>query len=126
LSTPKTPLAKALVSGAAAKNPQRYRIAGRDWWPGPVGDPDARMTDAQKDAWRDFTGELPWLNRSHRAVLRLACTLRARIETADEPGVNLLSAYSSVLSKLGATPGDEGKVRQPEVDDDDPAERFFQ
>ncbi|MDO1560408.1 hypothetical protein Q0812_13315 [Brevundimonas sp. 2R-24] len=82
------------------------------------------MTPEQCDAWEEFRGELPWLNSSHRPLLRVACILRVRMDDADV-GVNQIQTYSAILSKLGATPVDETKVSHPDEDDSDPADRFF-
>lgn len=125
MANPRLPASKAAVSGAAIKNPQRHK--GRKTPAGvrAVGEPYAAMTDDQKQAWRDFRDELPWLNGSHRALLQLACVLRARLNTDPDMGVNALSAYSSVLSKLAATPVDETKVGSSDAEDEDPEDRFF-
>jgi hypothetical protein len=82
------------------------------------------MTQAQCAAWEEFRAELPWLNGSHRPLLRLACILQVRMEDADV-GVNQIQTYSAILSKLGATPVDETKVSVPDGDDEDPADRYF-
>ena len=125
MANPRLPASKAAVSGAAIKNPQRHK--GRKTPKGvrAVGEPYTAMTDDQKQAWRDFRDELPWLNGSHRALLQLACVLRARLNTDPEMGVNALSAYSSVLSKLAATPVDETKVGSTDEEDEDPEDKFF-
>jgi hypothetical protein len=83
------------------------------------------MSDAEQEAWHEFASELPWLNSSHRALLHLACRLRARLTTDPDMGVNAMQAYSSVLSKLAATPVDETKVSAPDGEDEDPTDRFF-
>jgi hypothetical protein len=69
---------------------------------------------------------MPWLRAHHRLLLRLTCSLAARMDDEGKVmGVNASQALSSLLSKLGATPVDESRVRHPERDDVDPAERFF-
>lgn len=126
--TRKLPKAVAELTGAADRNPKRYRsaAAGRRS-PRPIGAPYATMAAAEKDAWRDFVSTLPWLAGSHRAILRLACVIRVRVETGENPGVSLMSAYSALLSKLGASPSDEARVRWTDPDEDtDPMDRFFQ
>ncbi len=113
------------VSGASAKNPQRHR--GRhSAQSSALGDPPSSLTPAQRRAWVAFAAELPWLKGSHRALLRLACVLRARVESTPDIGVTALSAYSAILSKLGATPVDETRVGVPDADEADPTDRFFQ
>lgn len=126
MARPRLPAAKAEVSGAALINAGRF--AGRKPPKGtrPLGEPYAKMTDAQKEAWEDFRADLPWLNSSHRVLLRLACIWTARMDDPDaEFGVSATQALSSILSKLAATPVDETKVTMPDGDDSDPADKFF-
>jgi hypothetical protein len=125
MARPRLPKAKAEVSGAALIHAGRFkdRIAPRGTRA--LGDPYKNMTAGQIEAWEEFRDELPWLNSSHRALLQLACVLRARMNEDPEMGVNALSTYSAVLSKLAATPVDETKVSVPDGADEDPADRFF-
>lgn len=124
MANPRLPAMKADVSGAALKNPQRHRDrkapANR-----PLGEPYARMTDDQKVAWQEFADELPWLTASHRALLQVACLLRARMNADPEIGVTALSAYSAILSKLAATPVDDTKVALGGEEETDPSDQFF-
>jgi hypothetical protein len=83
------------------------------------------MSDEQKEAWAAFATELPWLNSSHRALLQVACVLRARLDADPDLGVSALQAYSAVLSKLGATPVDETKIGGGGDDDEDPSDAYF-
>jgi hypothetical protein len=89
-----------------------------------LGKPYASMTEPQCAAWEEFRTDLPWLNNSHRALLRLACILQVRMEEPDV-GVNQIQTLSAILSKLAATPVDETKVGQTDDEDEDPADRFF-
>jgi hypothetical protein len=120
------PIAQALTAGRNLKDPARY--AGRKSPDRrPLGDPPAKMSEAEREAWESFAGELPWLARPHRAILHLACRLCVRIESGAETGPTAMSVYSGILSKLGASPVDEGRVFLADDDgDEDPAERFFQ
>jgi hypothetical protein len=122
---PRLPQSKAEVSGATLKDPGRFKGRKTPKGTRPLGEPYKSMTEDQCEAWEDFRSELPWLNSSHRALLQLACVLRARLNSDPDMGVNALSAYSSVLSKLAATPVDETKVSSPDDEDEDPAERYF-
>ena len=126
MANPRTPLKKAEVSGAAAKNPQRYRER-KGPKAEPLGEPYARMTDAQKAVWSEMQRDMPWLNRGHRVLVRLACVLSARMDADDdgEIGVSAAHALSSILSKLGATPVDETKVNHAGGEEDDPTDRHF-
>ena len=124
MAKPRLPAAKAEASGAAIKNPQRFDGRTAPKRTRPIGEPYANMTDEQKAAWEEFRYELPWLNSGHRALLRLACILTARMNDP-EFGVSAMHALSSALSKLGATPVDETKVNHGGDEEEDPADKFF-
>jgi hypothetical protein len=124
MARPRLPAAKADVSGAAVINPGRFKDRKAPKRTRPLGEPYAVMTDPQRKAWEEFRVELPWLNGSHRALLRLACILQVRMDEADV-GVNQIQTFSAILSKLAATPVDETKVGAPDDEDDNPEDRFF-
>jgi hypothetical protein len=124
MARPRLPAAKAEASGAALVNPGRFAERKAPKRTRPLGEPYARMTDAQKEAWAEFAAEMPWLHSVHRPLLRLACIWTARMDEADF-GVSATQALSSILSKLGATPVDETKVTHGDGDGDDPDDRFF-
>jgi len=122
MPAPRLPAAKADVTGAADKNPQRHRERtepqGR-----PLGDPASFLTEYGKQAWEGFKRELPWLMESDRAVLEVCSQVRGLILSGEDVGVTKLSMYQSMLSKLGATPADRTRVSVPEGDGDD--DEFF-
>lgn len=124
MARPRLPAAKAEASGAAIKNAGRFADRKAPKGTSPLGAPYVRMTDEQKEVWEECRAEMPWLNGSHRRLLRVACILSARMDDP-EMGVSALQALSSILSKLGATPVDETKVTHGEDDDEDPADEFF-
>ena len=118
------PSLKADVSGAALKNPGRFQGRPAPSGMAALGEPDPTLTPAQQAAWRQYAATLPWLDASHRTLVRIASLLTARL---DDPGVglNVVATLSAVLSKLGATPVDASKVAALAQVEDDPAERFF-
>lgn len=118
------PQAKAEATGAAIINAGRFKDRKAPKGTRPIGDPYTRMTPDQQVVWADLKADLPWLNSSHRTLLRLACILTVRLDDADV-GVNQIQTLSAVLSKLGATPVDETKVSVPDDDDGEPEDRFF-
>ena len=122
---PRLPAAKAKVGGAALKDAGRFRDRKRPKGTRKLGEPYRAMSDAEQDAWHEFASELPWLNSSHRALLQLACRLRARLNTDPDMGINAMQAYSAVLSKLAATPVDETKVNIADDDESDPTDQYF-
>jgi len=126
MARPRLPQAKAEASGAVLKNAGRFegRVAPKRTRP--IGEPYLRMTDEQKECWRELVQDMPWLHSAHRTLLRLACYHAARLDTDPEFGVSATQALSSILSKLGATPVDETKVMHGDGDgDEDPAEAYF-
>ncbi len=125
MANPRTPAAKAKVSGAAAKNPKRHKDRKTPKKARPIGPPYKGMTKAQIAVWREQVENMPWLHAGHRLLLRQVCILGARMETDPEMGVSAMQALGSLLSKLGATPVDETKVNHGEGEDDDPDEKFF-
>lgn len=122
---PRLPQAKAEVSGAAIHDPGRFKNRKAPKRVRPVGEPYASMTEPQRVVWEELRSELPWLNSTHRTILRAACMLAARMDTDPDMGVQAIQALSSILSKLGATPADETKVNHQEPEDEDPADKFF-
>ncbi|MFC3839220.1 hypothetical protein [Paracoccus rhizosphaerae] len=118
----RTPLAKAKLTGADRKHPDRYRDRREPSGGGPVGDPPCYLDAEAKRFWRIFAAELPWLQFSDRAILTSASILRARmIAAADGATGALVREYRSTLSSLGATPASRQRVSLPsERDGDDP------
>ena len=124
MARPRLPQAKAEISGATLKNPGTFKARKAPTGTRPLGQPYARMTPGQCAVWEEFRDELPWLNSSHRVLLRLACIITCRLDEADV-GVNQIQTLSAILSKLGATPVDETKVSVPDGEEEDPAAEFF-
>ena len=100
MARPRLPQAKAEVSGAALKNPGTFKGRRAPTGTRPIGEPYAQMTPGQQEAWHEMVAEMPWLNSSHRTLLRLACIISARLDGPDV-GVNQLQTLSAILSKLG-------------------------
>lgn len=125
MARPRLPAAKAEATGAALIHAGRFKDRKAPKGTRPLGNPYKAMSDAEQLAWLEFADELPWLNASHRALLHLACRLRARLNTDPDMGVNAMQAYSAILSKLAATPVDETKVSMADGEDEDPADRYF-
>lgn len=125
MARPRLPAAKAEVIGAAIKDAGRFKDRKPPKGTRPLGEPYKAMSDAEQIAWHEFASELPWLNSSHRALLQLACRLRARLNSDPDMGVNAMQAYSAILSKLAATPVDETKVSYGDDAETDPADAYF-
>lgn len=118
----RTPTAKAEVTGTASRNPQRFKSRGKHKL-APLGEPFDYMGGEERIAWALFGKELPWLTVAHRPMVEVACKLRARFILGEDIGVTALSAYQSILSKLGASPTDDSRVAK--MDDDQEPDEFF-
>ena len=113
------PGAVAKATGAAIKNPARYR-ARREPQSEPLGNPSPFLNEAGRDAWAGFKRELSWLTESDRAMVEIVSVIRGRI-ISGEAGATMLSTYQACLTKLGATPIDRSRVAvapdEPEPDE---------
>jgi hypothetical protein len=118
------PASKAETSGASIVNPERFKDRKAPKGTRPLGEPYLRMTLEQREYWEEFRHQLPWLNGSHRVLLRLACIWSAKMDE-DDFGVSATQALSSILSKLAASPVDETKVTYDPGEEADPADEFF-
>lgn len=121
MAAPRLPVDKAKVTGADARSPYRHEGRNKPKGTRQLGEPYAKMTDGEKAQWFEFERDLPWLNSSHRVILRIACKLAVGLD-GEGFGVSKAQALSSILSKMGATPADESRVSMP--DDREPDEFF--
>lgn len=115
------PVDVAAVTGKADRSPGRHAGRSKPKGTRALGGPYKKMNEAEQAQWHEFARDLPWLNSSHRVILRLACKLTVALDE-DDVGVNKMQTLSAVLSKLGATPSDESKVSAPEEEE---ADEFF-
>lgn len=115
---------QARLTGAIAKNPQRYRNKIEPKGLAPLGEAPEYLRPDEKSAWNDFALRLPWLNRSHRGITGIACHLSAKMAagTLGVPGMNLLRM---TLGQMGATPASAQHGIMPDDDVDDLAEAHF-
>lgn len=118
MPNPKTPLAKARLTGADKANPQRYRDRNEPATSGePVGDPPAYLSKDAKAAWREAAGVMSWLVREDRLALEIAAQAIAAIRETAKAGEPIkaaqLTAARQALSCLGGTPTDRAKINLP-------------
>jgi hypothetical protein len=125
---PRVPLAKAKATGRTLHDPQRFRNRIEPASGGPLGTPPNWMKNvSQREAWETFADELPWLNRSHRALVSIASQIRGKVISGDEVSVNGLNLLRLCLGQMGATPSDASKVTLPEKEEaeEDPSKKYF-
>lgn len=82
------------------------------------------MTERERECWKLFSEEMPWLASSDRRLLSVACRLSARMEESQDFGVNALGQLRMCLSSMGGTPSDVSKIYAPEENEEDPAAEF--
>lgn len=124
MANPRTPTAKAKITGAAAKNPKRFAQRGDIESP-QLGEPSPWLTEGQCLAWAAFQKEFPWLTEADRTLVEIAASLRARLMAGHDVGVQALAQLRMCVSSMGGTPADRSKVMVPNEGEADPAERFF-
>lgn len=122
MANPRTPTAKAKVTGTAALHPSRHRDRS-DPKSTPLGKPSTFLDDHGRQAWEGYRAELPWLMEADRSLVEIASSVRGRLLGGQDVGVTALSMLQSILSKMGGTPADRSKVAAP--DEEPEADEFF-
>ena len=126
MARPRVPLIKAQITGRIKRDPQRFDGRVEPLVTSPLGPPPSWMTLEQKEAWNTFRTELVWLNKSHRSLVEIASTVRARVMSGADIGVKALGLLRQCLGQMGATPTDSSKVKMPdETKPGDPADKYF-
>ena len=135
MPAPRLPVEKAAITGADKKNPGRFKDRKKPRYTQPLGEPYARMSDTEKAVWAEVKAEIPWLNSSHRRVVRLVCRYEVALDEAPKLNAQLGAGLLQLLKTLGATPTEETKIddlsRFGHVGDDpeqpagEPEDRFF-
>lgn len=123
----RTPVARAAITGAAAKNPQRHKGRKVPANQRPLGKPSRWLTGWGQKAFEAFKAELPWLKESHRMLVELAADLRGHLSDPERGNLSLQARQElrRCLAQLGATPADESKVNFADGDEEDPLAGLF-
>ena len=125
----RTPVAVAKATGAAAKNPQRHRGRAAPAGVAMLGAPSAYLEAHEREAFKRFKKELPWLKESHRLLVELGARLRGCLMHPDleKRGLSLQGSQElrRICAQLGATPADESKVNHGDGGDQDPDDGYF-
>lgn len=114
MARPRKPTA-LLTPDAFRRNPKRARPA-EPQPTGPLGDPPARLSAAEKTAWRELSSQIPAnvLTNTDRAWLEIASRLWARMVKDGIGGGGLMvgevAALKDCLSKMGMNPSDRSKI----------------
>lgn len=127
MAKPRTPAAKAKVTGADVKHKDRFADRVEPVVLEGIGEPFAWMNDNAKKAWKEIIDEVPWLNKSHRGFLAIASNIRGRMIAGEDCGVQALNLLRQCYGQMGATPADASKAgAPPDGDRTDPAEKYFE
>lgn len=122
MARPRTPKAKAAVTGQAVKQKTKFDGRKEPKVDAPVGEPPEWLVDNDlskaRTAWMTFTKEIPWLNETHRSFLEIAANIRGRLMTGQEVGVQALNLLRQCLGQMGATPADATKVSFPDGEEE--------
>lgn len=126
MAHPRTPLAKAQLTGAVAEHPGRFRDRTEPKSE-PIGAAPSWLSPEAKKAWRAFVREWSWLTKSDEAALAPLAVMRSHLETTpigDLP-VKFLSEYRLQLSSFGGNPTTKTKVAAPRSEEpEDPFAAF--
>jgi phosphoribosylformylglycinamidine (FGAM) synthase-like enzyme len=131
MARPRTPKAKAKVTGADKKNKGIYEPRTEVTVDEALGDPPDWIVDTDKnkarEAWNTLRVEIPWLNASHRILVATAANIFGRMIAQQDVGVQALNLLRQCLGQMGATPADASKVGATKKSDDeaDPAAKYF-
>lgn len=133
MPNPRTPLAKAKLTGADKTHPERFKKRTEPKVSGePVGSPPAHLSKTAKQVWKEAVSDMGWLGREDRLALEnLANAVgqaRDLVKLGEMIPASMLAAINTAIGKIGASPTDRGKVfQQPDTeDDDDPFKQFMQ
>lgn len=130
MARPRTPIEKARLTGALARERMRFASRTEPIVEAPLGDPPEWLVDMAvchaREAWYELAVEIPWLNSSHRALVAIASGIRGRMMAGGEVGVSALNLLRQTLGQMGASPADAAKVSRPATGGPDPAEKYFQ
>jgi hypothetical protein len=128
MARPRTPLAKALATGRVLHDPKRFAGRNEPISNGPLGDPPAWMKKKEQlAAWNTFSGELPWLTKSHRSLVEIASIVRGALILGDDIDIKSLNLLRQCLGQMGATPADASRITLPEdsTESEDPSTKYF-
>lgn len=127
---PRTPLAKARVTGRDKVNPARFTGRNEPLVDDDLGHAPDWLVDTDitkpREAWEQIRETVPWLNSSHRGLVSIAATVQGRLIAGQDVGVNALNLLRQCYGQMGATPADAGRVGLSEAPrEPDPADEFF-
>ena len=116
---PRTPKAKAAVTGVADKKRKKFEARIEPEASGPLGDPPDWLLDTdgnkQRSAWLLIKKEIPWLTEHDRILVQMAASIQGRFMAQQEVGIQAMNMLRQILGQMGATPADRTKVTMPDA-----------
>ncbi|MCV9965731.1 hypothetical protein OIU34_28065 [Pararhizobium sp. BT-229] len=126
MARPRTPKAKAEITGHAYKDKTKFEARNEPTVIETVGEPFEWLNEHARRAWEEIASEVPWLNWSHRGHLAIAANIRGRMMKDDDVGVQAMNLLRQCYGQMGATPADASKAgAKPDGESKDPADEFF-
>lgn len=130
MARPRTPKAKAAVTGRDKRDPARFETRNEPVVDGDLGDAPKWITDTDtnkaREAWATIRADIPWLNSSHRILVATASNILGRMIAGQECGVQAMNLLRQCLGQMGATPADASKAGgKPDGEKADPADAYF-
>lgn len=116
------PALKDAVTGQDKKSTGRK--SGKVAKTKPIGEPYDDMTEEACEIWHRTVDEIPWLDSSHRMLLRQLCILHVR-DSVVGLSAGQLTTYVKILQLMGATPVDASKLTLSDDQTEDPLDKFF-
>lgn len=129
MARPRTPKAKAKLTGQDKVRRKKFEARSDPVVADGVGEPFGWLDDFAKQAWKEIVSEVPWLNSSHRGHLAIAARIRGRMMDPKDVdvGVQALNLLRQCYGQMGATPADASKAgaKPNGNDEEDPAAKYF-
>lgn len=125
---PRTPKAKAKATGQDELHKPRFKSRAEPEVDSPLGDPPKWLKKAsEREAWETLREEYPWLNKSHRTHVALACVTLGRFIEGQEVGVQAHNLLRVSIGQMGGSPADASKVTMPDgkKSNEDPSAKYF-
>jgi phage terminase small subunit len=127
MARPRKPTAVLELQGSFKKNPQRRK--GRENEPkpdGPLGDPPAWLSSAEKNTWRDLQAQLAKgvAGNSDAAAFATLCRLFTALKKDGIGGragltSSMLSVMNGLFTQFGMTPASRSKISVPNTQEED-------
>jgi hypothetical protein len=123
----RTPTAKAIATGRFLHDKKRFANRKEPGFTGHLGPPPHWLKSKhQRDSWETFRIEIPWLQKSHRALVGIAAVMRADLMAGGEFDVRKANLLRQCLGQMGATPSDASKITMPDEEvPEDPSAKYF-